>query len=120
MFTIEAVIRVPGKRPYSRAWDGLDKVQVIGDFELAFNKAMIKMTELSLATAKGDAPKPSSTKPADMRLDIQILEAGKKWMACSFDWPKMGEEAQAVLIGIIEGELSTMPSTTKHKERPRK
>jgi hypothetical protein len=120
MFTIEAVFRVPGKKPYQRTWDGLDKVQVIGDFEMAFNKAMLKMTELSLATATGNAPKPSSTKPADMNLSVQILEDGKRWMACAFDWPKIGEEMQALLIGIVEGELSTMPQSTKGKERRKK
>jgi len=105
------------KEDFVRAWDGLTKEQVVDDFEVAHNNAMTKMMNLSSEMNSGNAPRPTTTDPVELRCDITITEDGVKWMRVNYEWPKMGEEQQSLLIGMLSGEISAMPRATKSREK---
>jgi hypothetical protein len=106
------------KPAYVREWEGLEKLQIIDQLELGYNRAMLKMTHLSSAIAKGHAPKPTTnTDPVEMRADILITEDGEKWLRTTHEWPKMSEEGQAAFLGVLEGELSTVGDEVKGAEK---
>jgi hypothetical protein len=93
----------------TRSWADLSK-QDVHEFETAFNRAMTKMSKLAQDKAKGKVKwLMTKTAPCEMRMDIVINEDGVKWMRSTYEWPNMGEEAQAMLLGMIDGELSTLP-----------
>lgn len=107
------------KSPYVREWEGLSKAQFI-ELEIKYNHAMLKMAHLSAAMARGDSPKPPSTNPVEMRMEIVCKEGDVKWMRTTHEWPNMGEEAQAVFLGILDGEMTTVADEVKKAERNRK
>jgi hypothetical protein len=105
------------KEPESREWNDLEKAHVVEHFEMAFNRAMLKMNRLSVDQGRGHSRKWTNTNPVEMRMDIRITEDGAKWMRSTYEWPNVGDEAQALLLGTIDGELSTMPDEVRGKRR---
>jgi hypothetical protein len=122
MFDINCVISYgPGadgavKDGDVRSWSDLDKRDVI-EFETAFNRAMTKMGKMAADTARGRARKIVGTNKTEMRMEITITEDGVKWLRATYEWPNMGEEQQALLLGTIDGELSTLPDELRGTAR---
>jgi hypothetical protein len=94
------------KPPYARSWAGLEKVHVVEQLERGLMRAMLKMNDLAADINRGKAPRPTTTDPVELRLVAEVLEDGVKWTKVTFEWPKMGEEQQSLMIGMVNGELS--------------
>ena len=105
------------KDDYVRQWTGLEKEHVVEHFEMAFNRAMMKMNKMAAEVNRGRAPKPTTTLPVEMRMDIMITEDGAKYIRASYEWPNVGEEQQALLLGMLNGELSMMPDDIRGAEK---
>lgn len=123
MFDVNASFRflkadgTEAKPPYARSWLGVEKVQVVEQLERALMKAMLKMNAISADVGRGRAPKPSCTNPVELVLTAEVLEDGVKWSKVTFEWPKMGEEQQALMLGIVDGELAgTVQEETQKAE----
>jgi hypothetical protein len=123
MFTIDCTVSYhnadgsKAKDDYVRKWEGLEKEHVVEHFEAAYSRWMTKLNRLSVDINKGRAPMPSTTKPVEMRMDIVISENGAKWCRALHEWPHMGEEQQSLLIGMLSGELSSMPEDVRGREK---
>jgi len=117
-FSITATLKAGSKPDYTRVWDDLDKITVVEDFEHAWNRAMMKLTNISISVARGKSPKATNTNPVTVTANIEVLEDGKLWLKQLTEWPNMGDEQQAVLMGMIDGELSMMPGTSRGKQKP--
>lgn len=118
-FTFHKADGTEAKPPYARSWVGVEKVQVVEQLERGLMKAMLKMNDLSNDTVRGNSPRPASnTNPVEMRLTAEVLEDGAKWAKVTFEWPNMGEEMQAVMIGVVNGELgAAVDAETRRSER---
>jgi len=106
------------KPPMVYTWDGIEKKHVVEELEDSMIKALGKMNQMAVDVGKGKTPKPGTTNPVEMHLDIVVLEEGKKWARSLFEWPNMGEEQQAMTIGIFDGELAHVSKhvqTQQHK-----
>ena len=104
------------KDPYSRSWTGLEKESVVDHLEARMLKALSKLNSLSTDVIHGNAPRPETTNPVEMRMEVVFLEDGAKWHRSVFEWPHMGIEQQEMLLGMFNGELSNLPSELKNKE----
>jgi len=102
--------------PYVRSWTGIEKESVIDHLEARMISALGKLNGLASDVVHGNAPKGESTNPCEMRVEVLITEDGVKWQRTLLEYPNMGIEAQETLLGIFNGELSTMPSDMKNKE----
>ena len=107
------------KPPYVRSWVDVEKVEVVEQLERSLMKAMLKMNDFSGETVTGNMPKLSDLNPCEMRLTAEVLEDGVKWTKVTFEWPNMGEGAQSLMMGIVNGELSTIDRGVKGKEKKR-
>ena len=104
------------KDPYVRSWEGLTKDQVVDHLEARWIKALVKLNGLSSDVIHGNAPKPPTTNPVEMRMDLLVNEDGVKWTRTVMEWPNMGIEQQEMLIGMLNGEMSSLPTEVKGKE----
>ena len=104
------------REPYVRSWTGMEKEGVIDHLQARMISALSKLNGLASDIAHGNAPKSTSTQPSEMHIEVLITEDGVKWQRTLLEYPNMGIEAQETLLGIFNGELSTMPSDMKNKE----
>jgi hypothetical protein len=102
--------------PYSRTWGPLEKNHVVDHLEMRMIRALDKMNDMAIQVNHGKAPHPTTTNPSEMRLELMVLEDGKKWARTTFEWPKMGDEQVAMTLGILEGELEHIAPEVKAKE----
>jgi hypothetical protein len=108
------------KPPYERSWLGIEKVHVVEQLERGLMRAMLKMNSISGDIGRGKAPESTVTNPVELVLTATVLEDGVKWAKVTFEWPKMGEEQQALMIGIVDGELSASSETDVQRAEVRK
>ena len=104
------------KDPYVRSWEGLTKDQVVDHLEARWIKSLVKLNGLSSDVIHGNAPTPPTTNPVEMRMDLLVNEDGVKWTRAVMEWPNMGIEQQEMLIGMLNGEMSSLPTEVKGKE----
>lgn len=110
----------PAKEPVVFAWGDLEKVQIVNDLERRLVGALLKLNSLSQAIIDGKVPGGTTTNPVEMVIEFLVEEDGVKWHRSVLEYPKMGEEQQALLIGMLTGELSGMSKETKAKAKPAK
>lgn len=110
----------PVKDPVVFAWGDLDKIQIVNDLERRLVSALAKLNALAQAVIDGQVPGGTTTNPIEMTVEFLVTEDGEKWHRTTLEYPKMGEEQQAMLIGMLTGELSGMSKETKAKAKPAK
>jgi len=116
-FVITATVTFDGtKPPYVRTWGPLEKSHVVDHMEMRWIRALGKLNDLATQVNHGKVPKPTTTNPVTMKMDLNITEDGALWCNTNMTWPKMGDEQQATLIGIFEGEIEHVGKEIKAKE----
>jgi len=108
----------PAKEPVNFIWGDLEKIQIVNDIERRLIGALMKLNSLSQAIIDGKVPGGTTTNPVEMTIEFLVTEDGEKWHRTTLEYPKMGEEQQALLIGMLTGELSSMSKETKAKAKP--
>ena len=107
----------PAKVPVVFAWGDVSKAQAVVDIQQRLVKMLLKLNGLSQALIAGTIPAGSAVNPVEMSIEFLITEGGQKWHRTLLEYPKMGEEQQAVVLGMLVGELSSMTRETKAKAK---
>jgi hypothetical protein len=92
-------------------WSNLEKVKVVDQLEDRLMQFLLKLNALSTDIIKGKVKKDVTTAPLEVRLEALVTKNGKKWTRAVFEWPNMGEEQQAVMLGLFNGEMDTLDKT---------
>jgi hypothetical protein len=100
------------KPPLVMSWESVDKNSVM-ELEASLVRWMEKLNNIATATAEGKLPKPPNTNPIYVSCECEVTEGDALWTRTTFEWPNLGEEAQAMMIGIAEGELSIVGQHVK-------
>lgn len=116
MFEVTATATAGSEELYSRVWSNLEKAGVVDHLEDKMISALAKMNALSSDVGHGRAPKPATTNPVEVVFTMLVTENGAKWAKATFEWPNMGIEQQQMMLGILNGELSTVDSAVKDNE----
>lgn len=87
-----------------RAWDNLTKQDIEG-IERAMLSGLTKLNDLSTSINSGAAPDPGTTNPVTFVSQFSVTEDGSLWFYSKFVWPKSGDETQALITGLLDGEL---------------
>lgn len=106
----------PAKDPVIEKWNGLEKMKVIDQLEDRFLEFLLKLNQVATDVGHGRVEKPSTTNPVEVQLEALITEDGKKWSRTVFEWPNMGEEQQAMMLGLFYGEMATLDKDTADKK----
>ena len=107
----------PAKDPVVFARGDVSKAQAVVDIQQRLVKMLLKLNGLSQALIAGTIPAGSAVNPVEMSIEFLITEGGQKWHRTLLEYPKMGEEQQAVVLGMLVGELSSMTRETKAKAK---
>ena len=118
MFNAKLTIGFSGIKPdVVFEWANLTKVDTVSHLEDRLIKCLVKLNDMSDDVIRGRAPMPTTTDPVEMTLEFLIEEDGVKWHRSLLEWPKMGDEQQALFLGLLAGELATLPGEVKGKAK---
>lgn len=116
MFTVKLTIGLgPVKTPVVYTWDDVSKGQIVADLEDRLLKGLMKLNDLGDDMVRGRIPKATTTDPVEMVIEFLIEEDGEKWHRTTLEYPNMGDEQQAMFLGVLAGELATLPKDTAAK-----
>jgi len=116
MFNAKLTIGFSGTKPdVVFEWANLTKVDTVSHLEDRLIKCLVKLNDMSDDVIRGRAPTATATNPIEMTLEFLIEEDGTKWHRSLLEWPKMGDEQQAMLLGLLHGQLATLPGEVKGK-----
>ncbi len=107
----------PAKDPVVFAWGDVSKAQAVVDIQQRLVKMLLKLNGLSQALIAGTIPAGTAVNPIEMTIEFLITDGGQKWHRTLLEYPKMGEEQQAVFMGMLVGELSSMTRETRAKAK---
>jgi len=118
MFNAKLTVGFSGTKPdVVFEWADVTKAEIIIDLEAKLLKGLLKLNDLALDIVKGNLPKGTTTSPVEMTVEFLIEEDGAKWHRTVLEYPKMGEEQQAMFIGLISGEASSMSREARGKAK---
>jgi hypothetical protein len=121
MFDVTLTVGLgPAKDPVVFEWGDVSKVQAVADLEQRLVKALLKLNSMSQAIIAGTIPAGTTTNPVEMTIEFLVTEDGAKWHRTVLEYPKMGEEQQSLILGMLTGELSGVSKETKAKAKPAK
>ena len=122
MFDVSLTIGLgPVKEPVVFEWGDLTKAQAVTDIERRLVDALFKLNGLSQAVIDGRIPPSGSvTNPVEMVLEFLVTEDGEKWHRTVLEYPGMGDEQQALIVGMLTGEMSGLTRDTKGKAKPKR
>lgn len=122
MFDVTLTIGLgPANEPVVFEWVDLTKAQAITDIQRRLIDALSKMNGLSQAILDGRLPPAGpATNAVEMVVEFLITEDGAKWHRTVLEYPGMGDEQQALIVGMLTGELSMLTRDTKGKAKPKK
>lgn len=121
MFDVTLTIGLgPTKDPVVFEWSDVSKLQIVNDLERRLVSTLSKLNALAQAILDGHIPGGAMTNPVEMVIEFLVTEDGEKWHRTTLEYPKMGDEQQAMFIGMLTGELSGMSKETKAKAKPAK
>ena len=101
-------------------WGDLSKMQAVADLERRLVEMLMKLNGLSQAVIDGKLVTSTPTNPVEMTIEFLVTEDGKKWHRTLLEYPGMGDEGQAVLIGMLTGELTTLSRETRTTAKPKR
>lgn len=97
------------KAEAQRAWDDVTK-QDIEAMETAMLSAQLKLLDLGKALNAGTATDPGNTNPVTFVSTFTVTEDGALWFHNKMVWPKTGDEPQALIVSLLDGELANLPA----------
>lgn len=107
----------PAKPPTVFEWADLKKDEILEDLELMFLEGLIKLNGMAVAVLDGDIPEAPTTNPVEVVIEFVITKDGEKWHRTVLEYPGMGEEAQAMFLGTLTGEMSRLSRSVRNKTR---
>ena len=121
MFDVTLTVGLgPAKEPVAFEWGDLSKMQAVADLERRLVESLLKLNGLSQAIIDGKVPAGTTTNPVEMVIEFLVTEDGAKWHRTVLEYPKMGEEQQALIIGMLTGELTGLSKETRNKAKPKR
>lgn len=107
------------KSPVVYAWTDVTKEDIV-EIEENLLRGLLKLNGVMRAELSGTIPKGSNTNPVEMVVEFLITEDGEKWHRTMLEYPKMGEESQALFLGMLAGGLTETPKNVKDKVKRKK
>lgn len=118
MYTVTSTFTAGSKAPVARVWDSLDKVQVVDRIEAALITALQRLNHAASDVEHKRAAAPTAnTNPANVKYTLVITKDGAPWSNTTLEWFGLGDEMQAAMLGVINGQLSQIGSSTAAKEK---
>lgn len=102
------------KAEAQRAWDDVTK-QDIEAMETAMLSAQLKLLDFGKALNAGTATDPGNTNPVTFVFTFTVTEDGVLWFHNKTVWPKTGDEPQALIVSLLDGELANLPALAAKK-----
>ena len=102
------------KAEAQRAWDDVTK-QDIEAMETAMLSAQLKLLDFGKALNAGAATDPGNTNPVTFVSTFTVTEDGALWFHNKMVWPKTGDEPQALIVSLLDGELANLPALAAKK-----
>lgn len=100
--TVEGGVEV--KPPVEHVYDDVTKGDIL-EHEDHLMDVLKGMNKFAKDVEAGKIPRAASTNPVTMEAEFLVEKDGALWTKQENVWPNMGDEAQAVLIGVFNGQL---------------
>lgn len=106
----------PLKDPVVMTWPDVSKLQIL-DIEEQLLDGLMKLNAVGVAIAEGNLAKSPNTNPIEMVIEFLVEEDGVKWNRAVIEYPNMGEEAQAMFLGMLTGQMTGLKDETRAQGR---
>lgn len=118
MFTVTSTFAAGAKPPVVRTWENLDKMHVVDRLENVLINVLQRLNHMASDEVSKRNPTPvPNTNPVLVKYSLVIQKDGKNWSTCALEWYDLGEERQAVMLGLLTNQLNAMPSDVSTKEK---